>query len=176
MASASVSARASTRPPWETIVAVAAVLSLGFWFIEIERAVGLPAHPLLIHVPLVFIPILGLATLALAANDSWLERFKLPVAAFSVLTLATTLLAAGAGEAFLESQERELPQLATDPTMQDHADAGDLLRFTVFALTFVLVGALFSKRNAIRLVVRVLAVLLALTAIVFAIRTGHLGA
>ena len=40
--------------------------------------------------------------------------------------------------------------------MQDHADAGDLLRFTVFALTFVLVGLLFAKPPALRIVLRVL--------------------
>ena len=34
--------------------------------------------------------------------------------------------------------------------MQDHADAGDLLRFTVFALTFALVGLLFAKPPALR--------------------------
>ena len=39
--------------------------------------------------------------------------------------------------------------------MQDHADAGDLLRFTVFALTFVLVGLLFAKPPTLRLVLRV---------------------
>jgi hypothetical protein len=68
MASAAVSARATSRPPWETIVAVAAVLSLGLWFVEIHTAFGLPAHPLIIHVPVVFAPLLGLATLALAFN------------------------------------------------------------------------------------------------------------
>ena len=62
------------------------------------------------------------------------------MAVFAVVTLAFTLLAAGAGEAFLERLTSEDPALADNPTMQDHADAGDLLRFTVFALTFVLVG------------------------------------
>ena len=60
----------SARP----VIAVAAVCSLGFWFIEIDRAFGLPAHPLLIHAPLVFVPILGLAALALAANSGWFDR------------------------------------------------------------------------------------------------------
>jgi uncharacterized membrane protein len=151
------------------IIAVAAVLSLAFWFIEIERAFGLPAHPLLIHVPLVLIPLLGLAAIAAAATDRWL----VPVAAFSVVTLATTLLAAGAGEAFLESRDAEV---RTNPTMQDHADAGDLLRFTVFGLTFVLVGLLYAKPNAARVALRVLAALLALVAIFYTFRVGHLGA
>ena len=154
------------------LIAVAAVLSLVFWFIEIDRAFDLPAHPLLIHVPLVFIPLLGLAAIAAAATD----RYTTPVAIFAVVTLAFTLLAAGAGEAFLERTQRERPELADSATMQDHADAGDLLRFTVFALTFVLVGLLFATRNPLRIVLRVLVVLIALVAIFYTVRTGHLGA
>ena len=160
---------AEVRSNAHPIIAAAAVLSLVFWFIEIDRAFDLPAHPLLIHVPLVFIPLLGLAAIAVAATD----RYATPVAIFAVVTLSFTLLAAGAGEAFLESRDA---QLRADPTMQDHADAGDLLRFTVFALTFALVGLLFAKPPAVRTVLRVLIVLLALVAIFYTFRTGHLGA
>jgi len=150
-------------------IAIAAVLSLVLWFIEIERAFGLPAHPLLIHVPLVFIPLLGLAALAVAARDDWTA----PVAAFGVVTLAATLLAAGAGEAFLETRDAEI---RNDPTMQDHADAGELLRFAVFALTFALVGLLYARPAWLRVTLRVLVALLALVAIFYVFRVGHLGA
>ena len=151
------------------IIAAAAVLSPVLWFIEIERAFDLPAYPLLIDVPLVFIPLLGLAAIAVAATD----RYATPVAIFAVVTLSFTLLAAGAGEAFLESCDA---QLRADPTMQDHADAGDRLRFTVSALMFALVGLPSAKLPAPRLVPRVLIVLLALVALLYTIRTGHLGA
>jgi hypothetical protein len=168
MSSASAEVRSNARP----IIAAAAVLALVFWFIEIDRAFDLPAHPLLIHVPLVFIPLLGPAAIAVAATD----RHATPVTVFAVITLAFTLLAAGAGEAFLERLTSEDPQLADSARMQDHADAGDLLRFTVFALTFVLVGLLFAKPPALRVALRVLVVLIALVAIFYTIRTGHLGA
>jgi hypothetical protein len=160
--------RSNARP----IIAVAAVLALVFWFIEIDRAFDLPAHPLLLHVPLVFIPLLGLAAIAVAA----LDRHAVPVAVFAIVTLSFTLLTAGAGEAFLERLTSEDPTLAENATMQDHADAGDLLRFAVFALTFVLVGLLFARPQALRVALRVLLVLLALTAIFYTVRTGHLGA
>ena len=62
-------------PAGEPIVAVAAVVSLALWPIEIHRAFGLPAHPLLIHVPVVFIPILGLAVMAVAFTFRWFERY-----------------------------------------------------------------------------------------------------
>jgi predicted membrane protein DUF2231 len=178
MASASVSTRASQRPPWETIVAVAAVVSLALWPVEINRAFGLPAHPLIIHVPVVFVPILGLAVLAVACNARWLDRFGLLVAAFSVVTLAATLLAVGAGEAFRQERLKDFPLLVNDPTLHDHADAGITVRLAMVILTALLVALLFAKRlpNWARIALRVLAVLFALTAIVFVFRTGHLGA
>jgi uncharacterized membrane protein len=176
MASASVSAPTGRRP-LEPLVAIAALLALALWPVQIEIAFGLPAHPLLIHVPVVFVPILGVAVLALALWRRHADRFLLPVAAFSVVTMAATLLAAGAGEAFEERLERPgLPPV--NPTLQDHEDAGGALRFGVVLLTFVLVAWLFARRRppAVSIVLRVLAVLLAVSALFFVVRTGHLGA
>src|SRR3954452_24462816 len=103
MASASVSASGQRR--LEPIVAAAAVLALVLWPVEIHTAFGLPAHPLILHVPVVFVPLLGLAAIALAIRPR--ERFALPVAAFSVVTLAATLLTVGAGEAFKDDRPQE---------------------------------------------------------------------
>jgi hypothetical protein len=177
MASASASARTTSRPPWEAIVAVAAVASLVLWPVRLERAFGLPAHPLIIHVPVVFIPILGLAVLAVAFNSGWFERFGVLVAAFSVVSLAATLLAVGAGQAFREDLEAREPRLIGDPTLHDHADAGITVRLAMVILTALLVGLLFSRRlpKAALIALRVLAVLFALTALIMVIRTGHLG-
>ena len=77
MATSTVDARAAGRSPWETIVAVAALVSLALWPIEINRAFGLPAHPLIIHVPVVFIPILGVVVLAAMFKFGWFERYGL---------------------------------------------------------------------------------------------------
>jgi hypothetical protein len=159
----------------EAIVAVAAVVSLALWPVQVDRAFGLPAHPLIIHVPVVFIPILGLAVLAVLFNVRWFERYGVLLAAFSVVSLAATLLAVGAGEAFREDREDRFA--VGDPTLHDHADAGITVRLTMVILTALLVGLLFARRapNAARITLRVLAVLFALTAIVMVIRTGHLG-
>jgi hypothetical protein len=94
------------------------------------------------------------------------------------VTLAATLLAVGAGEAFRKERLRGFPDLVDDPTLHDHADAGITVRLAMVILTGLLVGVLFARRapTAVRIALRVLAVLFALTAIVFVIRTGHLGA
>jgi len=174
MASASVSAPAGRRP-LEPIVAIAAVLALALWPIEIHTAFGLPAHPLILHVPVIFIPILGLAAIALAIWPR--ERFLLPVAAFSVVTLAATMLTVGAGEAFQADRAAQMPG-EISPTLQNHMDAGRALRITMILLTLMLVASLFAKRwpAGVRVGLRVLTVLLAATAVFFVIRTGHLGA
>jgi uncharacterized membrane protein len=85
--------------------------------------------------------------------------------------MAATILAAGAGEAFREDRKREIPE-SMQRTLDDHADAGDTLRLTMVFLTLALVAALFTGR---RTALRVVAALLALVAIFFVIRTGHLG-
>lgn len=152
----------------KTVIAVAAVLSLVLWPVQISSAFGLPAHPLLLHVPVVFVPILGIAVLVAIAKPS---LFGTPLAAFAVVTLAATLLTVGAGEAFLETR----PRLEGNPTMKDHEGAGETVRFCMVFLTAALVGLLYVKHKAASTTLKVLAVLFALSAAGFTIRAGHLG-
>jgi hypothetical protein len=176
MATASVPAPAGRRP-LEPIVALAALLVLVLWPVEIHTAFGLPAHPLILHGPVVFVPLLGLAAIALAIRPR--ERLLLGIAAFSVVTLAATLLTVGAGEAFQEDRAKQLgASVPIDPTLQNHMDAGRALRVTMILVTLTLVASLFAKRwpAGVRVGLRVLTVLLAATAVFFVIRTGHLGA
>jgi uncharacterized membrane protein len=149
-------------------IAAAAVLSLALWPVQIHRAFGLPAHPLFIHVPVVFIPILGLAVIATAFWPQRLERHTPFLAAFAVVANAATLLAVGAGEAFREDR-RVLPS----PTLDQHAEAGDFLRWLMIILTALLVAAMFTRARRILLAV---AAITATAAVFWVIRTGHLGA
>jgi uncharacterized membrane protein len=152
--------------------ALAAVLSLALWPVQIHRAFGLPAHPLLIHVPVVFIPILGLAVIATALWPRRLERHATALAAFAVVTNAATLLAAGAGEAFRDDR-RALPGSAFNQTLDQHAEAGDFLRWLMIVLTALLVAALFTRA---RRIVLAFAAVIAAATVFWVIRTGHLGA
>jgi len=167
-------ARERARPPYEAIVAVCAVLALPLWLVEIHSAFGLPAHPLILHVPVVFVPLLGLAALAVAVRPAALmDRFGTALGGFAVVTMAATLLTAGAGEAFAEERSGPSPAL-----LREHAEAGKDLRLFVVGLTAVLVlWMLGCGRGATaKVVARVLTAVLALGAIFFVIRAGHLGA
>jgi hypothetical protein len=181
----------AARPPWERIVAIAAVVCLALWPLGIHRAFGLPAHPLLLHVPVIFVPILTLVALAAAIRPRLLAGRWTLLAGFSVVTMAATLLTVAAGFAFERDRVKGLPaQLARvmDQRIESHQQSGQTVRFTVIVLTAALVAAMLAQHRpdsgigrllgsgagfvALRLVIAVFAV----AALFFVIRTGHLGA
>jgi hypothetical protein len=168
-------ARETTRPPYDLIVAVFALLALPLWFVEIHTAFGLPAHPLILHVPVVFVPLLGLAALATAIRPSLMERYGTALGAFAVVTMAVTLLTAGAGEAFADSRHGPSSHL-----LHEHAEAGQTLRLFVVGLTAVLVAWMLGRHriasSRARIPLQLLTVVLALGSIYFVLRAGHLGA
>lgn len=163
-----------------------AALALGYLVciallaVEPDRAFGLPAHPLLVHLPVVLVPCLVIATVALIVRPAWRARFGFALGALAVVALAATVVAAGAGEQLLE-HERDAGGL-----VHEHAEAADTLRLLMFALTAAILLLLardwrVSRGDAVggRAVAAVLAVAtlaLAAGAGFFVVRTGHLGA
>jgi hypothetical protein len=189
MATQSASARAArsaSEPPWERIVAAAALVSLVLWPVEIHRAFGLPAHPLIIHVPVIFVPILGLAALAAAARPAILARHGVLLGGFAAVSLAATLLAVGAGEAFRDDRAAQGGPISD--LLREHAEAGENLRLVMIGFTLVIVLAMLAHRlpgsavgrllatGPLALILRGLIAVFAVAAIFFVIRTGHLGA
>jgi hypothetical protein len=83
-----------------TVVVAAALLP-----IELSNTFGLPAHPLLLHVPVVLVPVLSVVTVALAVRPSWRLRFGLSAGVLAIVTMAGTILTAGAGEALKKQQD-----------------------------------------------------------------------
>ena len=144
--------------------------------IEIDRAFGLPAHPLLLHAPVIFNPILALVSLAMVAKPAWRRRYGLAWGAFAVVALGSTVLTAGAGEAFIEGRPR------IDDTLRNHADAAEALRLTMFIFTAVVLAVVaidalgLRAPSALATVLTALVVLLAVSAGFFTVRAGHLGA
>jgi hypothetical protein len=73
--------------------------------IKISNAFGLPAHPLLLHVPVVLVPVLSVVSVALAVRPAWRLRFGLSAGVLAIVTMAGTILTAGAGEALKKQQD-----------------------------------------------------------------------
>jgi uncharacterized membrane protein YhdT len=90
---------------WSIALIVGFVVALLLNFVELENITGLPAHPLLLHMPVIFIPLLAVAAVVFAVKPDWRRRFSIAYGIGAIVTLAGTVLAVGAGEAWKESRE-----------------------------------------------------------------------
>ncbi len=144
--------------------------------VHVDRAFGLPAHPLLIHVPVVLIPVLSLASIAVAVRPVWRERFGLAWALLALVALGGTVLAAGAGSELLGRFGGAKP--GTD--LAEHAELADTLKLVMFVFAAVVVAVVAAGRRlrgrAPSLLAGAALVVLALVAAYYVVRVGDLGA
>lgn len=136
-----------------------------------EKIAGLPAHPLIIHLPLVLGPVVGLLTLLLLA-PKLRDRLLAPTAALSVVFAASAIAAVMSGENFLAT-------LNLGAAIEEHEEAAETLRLLSVLLAATLVAfALGQSRlpkaagTGLTLVVAILGV----ATVGFTLKTGHEGA
>jgi uncharacterized membrane protein len=152
---------------------------------------GLPAHPLLIHVPVVLIPLSVLGALACIARPKWFEQYGILLCATAIIAMSSIFVAMRAGAA-LEGDlnlQGQVAELISRHSHFAHLLAYDFILFTAaLILTFsahrisggrptglgLADGVLGSVTiyNALRVVL----VILALVAVYLVYRTGDLGA
>ncbi len=86
-----------SRPSPVLVLGILGVLTFALVPIRINTIYsGLPAHPLFLHVPVILIPVAGLAALALAARPSWWTRHGVWVTFVAVLARRAGSTAAAA--------------------------------------------------------------------------------
>jgi uncharacterized membrane protein len=110
---------------------------------ELEKLFGLPAHPLLVHIPVVLIPLSGIIAIVFAFKPAWLDRYGLHLAVLSFIGAVGGILAAGSGEG-LENIQRaagESPSAAAE----DHFELGETAR-TMGIVFFLVVLAIVAIR------------------------------
>jgi uncharacterized membrane protein len=73
---------------------------------ELKSLFGLPAHPLLVHIPIVLIPLAAIGALGLWWKP-WRDRLGWATAAILVVAGIFTQLAIGSGQALEDSSERD---------------------------------------------------------------------
>lgn len=163
---------------------------------EIQTFLGLPAHPFLLHAPLVLVPLLGLAvTATMLATPERRRRLTVPLAIGGVVGLVLLQLAIGSGQALRQSDD----DARTSTVVAAHADLAETLRLVVAAMTGALVvlavldrepaatdGANDSlpatttlgldRRRFVVGVLRAGAAAAGAAAVVWTLRTGHTGA
>lgn len=152
---------------------------------------GLPFHPLILHVPVVLIPVTILAALAVIVRTEWLGRYGIALAVVSIVAMSSIFLTMRAGaalEAALDLQGRAASLI------QQHSHAAKLLAIVYVLFTACLivtfaayrisggrptglgiVDALLSRRAVFQILRGVLA-LLAIAAAFYVFRVGDLGA
>jgi uncharacterized membrane protein len=139
---------------------------------------GLPAHPLLVHVPIVLLPLVGIGSIAMAVSATARRRFGSATLALAAIAFVFTQLAAGSGEALEHSVERS-------QALRDHVEMAGTLRVLSLALLAVVAGqcALDRYQRRGRRVPRALPLASAAVAVVVALGTngwlvavGHNGA
>jgi hypothetical protein len=114
---------------------------------EIDNLFGLPAHPLLVHAPIVLVPLCLLGAVLMAVKQEWRSRFGVPTALLAVAAAVSVQLAEGSGEA-LEERVRETN------LVERHAELAELAAPFVFLFALALVAVvgwdLLERRRASR--------------------------
>jgi hypothetical protein len=163
---------------------VALAASFALLPIKLDRLWGLPAHPLLLHAPVILIPILAMAVVAGVARPAWRRRYGVGVAALAIVALGSTFLAAGAGEKFKDQRDAMRARFGggEDPALHRHAELAGTLRVIMVVAVIAIVALVVLDRMARAIPaaaitgLAVAALITSLLAGVWTVRTGHAGA
>jgi uncharacterized membrane protein len=99
--------------------------------VELETIWGLPAHPLLVHLPVVLIPLCAIGAIAIVFIPTWRPVLGWILVALAGAGTIAAQLASGSGEALEEALDEE------SDLLERHAELGET--FIWFALAFFLV-------------------------------------
>lgn len=135
-----------------------------------ETFLGLPAHPLMVHAPIVLLPLAALGGIIMGFSSRFSVRFGPLVVAVAGVGVIAAGLAKLTGEALAENVR----------VSEDHVEAGDLLPFVALGF-FILVLALWllDRRGPRTVAITILGIAVILAAIVmtgWVVRVGHTGA
>ena len=152
---------------------------------------GLPAHPFLVHVPLVFLPLAAVGVVLMVIRPQWHDKYRWIVLVFGAVGTLGAILAASAGEALADRIVGVAgPEVAA--TWHEHSERGETARtvaiiFFVVLAAYVLIPWWLQRRQPddettaagrtrpLRIGLAVVAVLAAAASITTVIRAGHSG-
>jgi hypothetical protein len=143
---------------------------------ELSELFGLPAHPLLVHVPVVFLPLVTIGTLGMVLSPAFRDRFRWVIVAFAAVALVAVQLASGSGEELEHHVER-------GKLLHRHTElAESMLPLAIVLFVLVLACVLLERREMppgrrwLITAVGLLTVVSALGTTARLIQVGHAGA
>lgn len=133
---------------------------------------GLPLHPLVVHAPVVLIPLAALGAVVVLVSRRARDRYGWLVVAVAVLAAASAIAARLTGEVFLVSSG------AGGPAVDTHTMWGLVTPFAGVALAVTLpVALVLRERSRTGWVIAAAAALVAAAvSLVLVVLTGHSGA
>jgi uncharacterized membrane protein len=153
---------------------------------SLDSIAGIPAHPLIVHVPVVFIPLTLVVAVAAVAWRARRRELSLVALGTAVVGMLGAQLATMSGESLEE-------QIPPSPVIHDHAELGEGAR--TLAIIVVLAAAAFTAREfrdrfprgaagaaraagrpAVAVALSVLLLATSASATAWTVRAGHMGA
>jgi uncharacterized membrane protein len=115
---------------------------------EISKLFGLPAHPLIVHIPVVLLPIAVLGAILIVVSPAWRARVGWLVVIAAGVSLLFVQLAIGSGEVLQESVE---DSVSSTEILKSHAHLGEALRpYAAVFFAAVLALMLYDRWRARR--------------------------
>lgn len=147
---------------------------------EIDNLFGIPAHPLLVHIPIILVPVTAVFALLAVAVQRHRRRLAWFAAALTTIALISAQFAIGSGQAL---QDR----VKDEELVRRHVEIGDQVRLYLALLLVVLVvlamlphgtwsGQHAQRRRTAVAVVSLLVAVAAVANVVVIIQVGHSGA
>ena len=108
---------------------------------------GIPAHPLLVHLPVAFLPLAFVGVVVMLLRPTWWERYKWATLLVTGVGAIGAVIAANAGEELERSVDGRGSAL-----LENHTQAGDTakviaLLFFVVVAAAVLIPVLLRRRG-----------------------------
>jgi hypothetical protein len=147
------------------------------------HVLGLPAHPLLVHVPVIAVPLSMLGIASSCWRRNWLKWFLAPLAALAIVAAVFAFFAAESGSD-LNHEIRPSLNDSERHAIHEHEQSGELARnlAIAFAATTVVFGvtAILVRRGTLppwgTLLAYMAAVAVGIAATVGMVLAGHSGA
>lgn len=117
---------------------------------RMDTFMGVPAHPLFVHLPVVLIPLATVGVLLMVAKPAWWERYKWATLGVAGVGMIGAILAAGTGEELEEAVE----DTSSRSLLRAHVEAGEAARtisiifFVVLALGIVVLPWWMRRRSS----------------------------